>query len=365
MSLESYVLGLQKEQEARGFARVAQAGLASLSRLYEKGVLRRRAKDTARVVDAGIPVISVGNITAGGTGKTPCILYLADLLRQWGRHPAILTRGYKGGFEKKGGLVSNQERILASQKEAGDEPYMMAAKLTGIPVIAGRDRVVSAAAAKALGADVLLLDDGFQYWRLKRNLDIVLLDATNPFGGGHMLPRGLLREPMEALSRAGLFVLTKADQVSGEMLSEIKGRLLRYAPEVPVIVSSHQPSLLFPLHSWPQKGEAPKETEAFLLSGIGNPGAFRKTAEDAGLTVKGTMDLADHHSYEDEDLEKAVDLAQKAGASILVMTEKDAVKIKANCHWDTIKFPLFVLGITFRLDESGERLCTEKVEAVL
>lgn len=365
MSLESYVLALQKKRETKGFARMAQAGLSSLSRLYEKGVLRRRAKDSARVVDAGIPVISVGNITVGGTGKTPCILFLADLLKKWGHHPAILTRGYKGGFEKKGGLVSNQDRILVSQKEAGDEPYMMAAKLPGIPVIAGRDRVVSAAAAKALGADVLLLDDGFQYWRLKRNLDIVLLDATNPFGGGHMLPRGLLREPMEALSRAGLFVLTKADQVSEKMLSEIREKLFQYAPEIPIVVSNHQPSVLLSLRSWPQKGTSPQGKEAFLLSGIGNPGAFRKTAEDAGLTVKGTMELADHHSYQDEDLEKAAALAKDAGASILVMTEKDAVKIKANCHWDKIKFPLFVLGITFQLDESGERLCTEKVEAVL
>ncbi len=365
MSLESYVLRLQKETHATGLDRLAQGGLSALSHLYEKGVVSKRTKDTLRTVHAGIPVISVGNITAGGTGKTPCIMALAKLLIQRGRQPAILTRGYKGGLEKKGGIVSDKERILVTQKEAGDEPYMMAAKLPGVPVIAGRDRVVSAVAAKALGADVLLLDDGFQYWKLARDLDIVLLDATNPFGGGHVLPRGLLREPMEALSRAGLFLLTKVDQVSGAEISHIKEILTQYAPGVPVISSGHAPTALMPLSAWPNAGQVPKETDVFLLSGIGNPGAFQKTAVSAGLTVKGTLALPDHHSYTDGDLAKAEALAKAAGANAIVMTEKDAVKIKENCHWEGAKMPLFVLGITLQFEGDGERQCIEKVEAIL
>lgn len=365
MSLESYVLRLQKEANPKGLDRLAQDGLSALSHLYEKGVVSKRTKDTLRTVHAGIPVISVGNITAGGTGKTPCIMALAKLLTRRGRKPAILTRGYKGGLEKKGGIVSNWDTILVSQKEAGDEPYMMAAKLPGVPVIAGRDRIVSAAAAKALGADVLLLDDGFQYWKLARDLDIVLLDATNPFGGGHVLPRGLLREPMEALGRAGLFLLTKADQVSEAEISHIKEILAQYAPGVPVISSGHAPTTLMPLSDWPREGKAPEETNVFLLSGIGNPGAFQKTAESAGLTVKGALAMPDHHSYIDSDLAKAEALAKKASAGAIVMTEKDAVKIKENCHWEGAGLPLFVLGITLQFEGDGEHQCIEKVEAIL
>lgn len=366
MSLESYILRLQKDPSPSLPGRAVLGGLGALESLYRKGVLAKRAKEEKRAVHAGIPVISVGNITAGGTGKTPCIVTLAELLLERGRHPAILTRGYRGGLEKKGGIVSNRERILVSQKEAGDEPYMMAMKLPGVPVIAGRERVVSAAAAKALGADVLLLDDGFQYWRLARDLDVVLLDCTNPFGGGHLLPRGLLREPMDALYRAGLFILTKADQVEVEEMSRIKETLHTWAPDTPVITSGHQPSVLTALGDWPGKGETlPSGTPVVLLSGIGNPGAFRRTAEDAGLVVNASVSLPDHHAYDEGDLSRAEEAARQSGAKAIVITEKDAVKIKENLRWKDRRYPLFVLGIELVLYGNGETVCIEKVEESL
>lgn len=363
MSLESYILRLQNDPHPSLSGRAVLGGLTVLESLYRKGVLSRREKEERQAVHAGIPVISVGNITAGGTGKTPCIVKLASLLLEKGRRPAILTRGYRGGLEKKGGIVSDGTRILVSQREAGDEPYMMAVKLPRVPVIAGKDRVVSAAAAKALGADVLLLDDGFQYWRLARDLDVVLLDATNPFGGGHLLPRGLLREPLEALGRAGLFLLTKADQVEGAEISRIRDVLHTFAPDTPVITSGHQPSILTALGDWPGKGETlPKKAPVVLLSGIGNPGAFARTAEDAGLSVKASLALPDHHRYGDEDLRRAEETARRCGAKAIVITEKDAVKIKENLHWKDRACPLFVLGIDLVLYGDGETVCVKQVE---
>lgn len=367
MSLESYVLRLQQEPHPRGADWLAQKGLSVLERLYIRGVENRRKKECAQAVQTGIPVISVGNITAGGTGKTPCIMTLAEMLQKMGRHPAVLTRGYKGGLEKTGGLVSDRERILVSPQKAGDEPYMLACKLPGVPVIAGRDRVVSAAAAKALGADVLLLDDGFQYWRLARDLDLVLIDCTEPFGGQRVLPRGLLREPMTSLSRAGLFLLTKADQVPAERRQEIRESLAAYAPGVPVAESAHVPQSFTPLARWPVLSRFLPEqgTKAFLLSGIGNPEAFRKTAEAAGLAAAGSMQLPDHHRYTGKEIEQAVRQASQVCADCIVVTEKDAVKLKetlepAECRG----MPIYVLGIEMRLPADGEAVFQELLDQV-
>ena len=190
--------------------KIVLGGLELLAGIYEKGVVKKYEKAGRNARRMPIPVISVGNITAGGTGKTPCILKLAEMLHKKGHHPAILSRGYKSGLEKVGGVVSDGRSLRISQKLAGDEPYMMALKIPDVPVLVGRNRIISAEKAIKLGADILLLDDGFQYWDMKRDLDIVLIDCTNPFGYGYSLPRGLLREPMEALRRAHTFILTKS-----------------------------------------------------------------------------------------------------------------------------------------------------------
>lgn len=368
MSAEDYVLRVQRETNPSAADRLAQGALSLLEKAYIRGVTKRREKETAAAVRAGVPVLSVGNLTAGGTGKTPCIAYLASLLSDMGKCPAILTRGYKGGLEKKGGLVSNREKILVSQQMAGDEPYMLAKKLPGVPVIAGRDRTVSAAAAKALGADVLLLDDGFQYWKLSRDLDLVLIDATDPFGGGRVLPRGLLREPMDALSRAGLFLLTKAEQASTEEKEEIRETLSRCAPGVPVLECGHVPKSFTPLPTWPRLSQLPEEKiKTFLLSGIGNPKAFEKTAEEAGLIVKGSLSLPDHHSYTEADLQKASDEAKASGADCITVTEKDAVKIKENVDFTKKKFlPLCVLGIEMEFqNKEDEMIFKGKIEETI
>lgn len=365
MSLESYLRHLSEDEALSAADKAAAGGLSALEKIYIRGVLSKRKKETASAVHAGIPVISIGNITAGGTGKTPCIAALSEMLLAKGRHPAILTRGYKGGLEKKGGIVSDGKKILVSQKEAGDEPYMLAMKLPAVPVIAGRDRTVSAAAAKALGADVLLLDDGFQYWKLHRDLDIVLVDATDPFGGGHVIPRGLLREPMDALSRAGLFILTKESQVAKEKADAIRETLASYAPEIPVIASDHTPDTLTPIESWPEKDTAETPKKVFLLSGIGNPAAFKKTAEEAGLTVLGETALPDHHAYGASDIEKASAAAAGCGADAVVVTEKDAVKIKAGALEGKSRIPIWVIGIRMKFSGDGEMISIPRVEDIL
>lgn len=368
MSLESRVLRLMEEPHPGPAGRVALGGLALLEKAYIRGVTARRAKETARAVHVGIPVISVGNITAGGTGKTPCIMKLAALLARAGRSPAVLTRGYRGGLEKTGGIVSDRTGLRVTQAMAGDEPYMMAVKLPGVPVIAGRDRTVSAAAARALGADVLLLDDGFQYWKLARDLDIVLIDSTHPFGGGRVLPRGLLREPMDALRRAGLFILTKAGQVPKEDRAAIREALHAQQPEAPVLEADHTPQTFTPLAEWPAVRPIAEAAGAavFLLSGIGNPGGFRKTAEEAGFLVKGALALPDHHDYTEADLARASEEAAACGADVIAVTEKDAVKIKDRLAWEAAPHcPIGVLGIEMTFSGSGEAVFQKKAEEFL
>ncbi len=357
MSMESYVLRLQKEEHPSSAESVLQGGLSALASLYGRGVRARRTKEQMRAIHAGIPVISVGNITAGGTGKTPCIVSLAKWAIENGHNPAIISRGYKSKREKVGGVAADAFGIRLSQKEAGDEPYMLAQKLPGVPILIGRDRIRSAAAAKAMGANLLLLDDGFQYWKLARDADVVLVDATDPFGGGYLLPRGLLRERPEALQRASVILLTKAGQISETERESVKEKIAEYAPGIPVCEVDHTPATLTPLADWPKtRPLSEKDVETvWLISAIGNPAAFQKTAEEAGLKVLGGTVFPDHHAYTERDVAAAVREARNAGAEALVTTEKDAVKIKENLNLsEEEKRCIQVLGIEMMGDWVGK-----------
>lgn len=354
MSLESYVTGLMKKQHPGAADKLVLSWLSALEKLYLSGVEKKRRERTAAAVSAGIPVISVGNIIAGGTGKTPCIMLIAQKLLAKGRRPAILTRGYRSGLEKTGGIVSDGSRILVSQEMAGDEPYMMALKLPEVPILVGKDRLANVEKAKQLGADVLLLDDGFQYWQLRRDEDIVLLDATNPFGYRHALPRGLLREPLSALSRAGLFILTKSDQVEQAEADIIKRELDQMAPGKPVLSASHSPSAAVPFSTWKKRvHEGPLSAvegkKAFLLCGIGNPGAFETTAAEAGLVPAGGTAYDDHHAYTERDIHSAASEAKALGADLVVTTEKDAVKMLHLSGMETLDIPVYVLEIEMKI----------------
>lgn len=361
MSLESYVTGLMKNKNPKGLDSFALFGLEKLEGIYLSGVEKKRKAALAKAVQADIPVISVGNITAGGTGKTPCILLLAEELQKAGYKPAVISRGYRSGLEKEGGVVSDGRQIQVSQAMAGDEPYMMALKLPHVPILVGKDRITSMRKATAMGADVLLMDDGFQYWQLKRDLDIILIDCTNPFGYDHALPRGLLREPLSALERAGLFILTKSDQVHGVDVMEIKEKLADLVPHVPILTSCHSPSLVVSYDKWKRSCHEGSLAEAsmkkaYLLSGIGNPGAFLETAKSAGLRPIGQMAFDDHHHYTDEDVRNAISEAKAKGAEWIVTTEKDAVKLMQLASIEQAEIPFYVLEIAMTLQEGKEIL---------
>ncbi len=353
MSIESYVLKLQQEKNPGIIEKLVLEFLSGLSWLYGKGVNKRRIKAQKQAVKVSVPVISVGNITAGGTGKTPCIMKLVQILKQMGKHPAILTRGYRGKLEKVGGIVSDWDKILLSAQLAGDEPYMMAMKISHTPVLVGKHRTASAQNAINMGADILLLDDGFQYWKLKRDIDIVLIDCTNPFGGEHLLPRGLLRENLECMQRADIFILTKTEQVNSQIKDKIISRIKQWNDQAFIIKSEQKPAGVVTYENWkkniPIFLENIENRKAFLVSGIGNPSSFQTTSEMAGFIITGSINFPDRHCYVNTDIEKVTQMAIDSGADIILTTEKDAVKLMP-----ISSIPLYILKIEMNFSGCGE-----------
>ena len=297
---------------------VFRAAAAARGALYDAGVLP--------AADAGIPVISVGNLAVGGAGKTPVALAIAERLVAAGRRPALLSRGY-GATRADDRVVSDGTRVLLEAAEAGDEPVLLARRLPGLRVLCGPDRSALAARARALGADVLLLDDGFQHRRLRRDLDVVVLDASNPWGNGHCLPRGPNREPRSALRRAGLVWLGHADRAGEDDLAALRALAVRHTGRAPV-ESRHAPRALvdgrlertFPLADLSGRQVA-------LLTGVARPESVRRTVEGLGARVLASFDFPDHHRFTPADVEGALRGAEEAGATVLVTTEKDAVRL--------------------------------------
>lgn len=252
--------------------------------------------------EVGAPVVSVGNLAAGGTGKTPMIAWLARRLRSRGLRAGIVSRGY--GAEKRG-----------AEQAPNDEARMLADMLPDVPHLQDRDRVAAATRQVDRGLDAILVDDGFQHRRLARDVDIVLLDALRPYGlpapegGGDPveapLPRGLMREPMSALRRASVVVLTRVDAVDEAQLQRLERRIERVAPGVPVARAMHAP-VGYRDAADPERGRRALEDlaglELDLVSGIGNPGAFEATARGLGVQVKSHRRFPDHHPFGPEDL---------------------------------------------------------------
>lgn len=297
-------------------------------------------------------VISIGNITAGGTGKTPMTIYLAQLLQRLGYLPVIVSRGYGGSKEKTGGVLSDRHRIHMDVQAAGDEPYMMALKLHGIPVLVGKNRFrLGKLAIQKFDAQIVILDDAFQHIALERDLNILLLDATRPFGNGYLLPRGLLREPLRQARRADAFLFTRSESGSPAPgpcpTDRLKGERVvfqcRRVPELVTRIPAHRllekdlgcagdqagPSIL-------------KKQKVFAFSGIANNQGFRHMLESLGCRLTGFLAFSDHYPYTEQDLARIGHSARHAGADVLVTTEKDYVRLAGNA-----RFPidLLVLGI--------------------
>ena len=295
--------------------------------LYRVGLKRRHP--------LGIQVISIGNVTAGGTGKTPVTEIFARTLAAEGRKVAILSRGYR---RKEAPwwqrlftdvispplVVSDGKHVLLDSATGGDEPYMLASNLPGVAVVVDRDRVKAGRyAIKRLGCDTIILGDGFQYQKLKHSIEVVLVDSTNPFGNGNMLPRGILREPVRHLKRADIIFLTKCRGDVSAVVQEIR----KYNKTAEIVECTHAPKSLKDVWSreeFPLTWLEGKTT--CTLSGIASPKGFENSLRHLGAKVVWCERYADHHSYDSSEILYALNRTADMGADALVTTEKDAVR---------------------------------------
>ena len=291
-----------------------RGGLRLLSAPYGWATaLRNRLYDWGwkRSERAAVPVVSVGNLTVGGTGKTPCVEYIARFYRETGLLVAILSRGY------------------GAEHGPNDEALVLEENLPDVPHLQGADRVgLARAAVEELESEVLVLDDAFQHRRLMRDLDVVLVDATNPWGHGHLLPRGLLRESPRGLRRAGVVVLTRCDQVSEQERAELREQVRRLSPHAAVVETRHGPVELVNSEQETAGLDGLRARPVAAFCGIGNPEAFRRTLTDRGAQVSDFRTYPDHHPYSRGDVEELRRWAEGQPAdALLVTTQKDLVKL--------------------------------------
>ena len=309
-------------------------------------------------------VISVGNITVGGTGKTPMTIYVAHKLEQAGVRVAVISRGYKGGAEKDGGVVSDGRHILMDAEQAGDEPFLIASRLKNIPVIVGKNRFKAGLlAVSKFQPDVIVLDDAFQHLRLKRDIDLVLLDCARPFGNSHLLPRGKLREPVEALTRATACVLTRAQSGADEAVAKSVAGIKSLIPKIPIFTSFHDPYFytvksgvqtpLYEIDDFLSSHELEeiKQQKAFAFSGIARNDDFLRTVEKNGFDTRGNCEFSDHHRYSRNDLDRIIQNAQEVGAECLITTEKDHARI---AHQKPLSMDLVVVGVKITFGGGGD-----------
>jgi len=329
MNRETYIRIISGEATgiAASASRVALSAMSGLYRAFWKVRRAAYAIGLARSRRVGARVVSVGNITAGGAGKTPATIFFARKYLEEGRRVVVLSRGYGRETPMDAPLaVSDGKEILVSPGESGDEPYLIADKLTGVPVVVCAKRVIGAEyAIERFGAEVILLDDGFQHAAIARDEDIVVIDCTNPFGYGRLLPRGLLREPLAALRRATTFLLTRADACDPSEIVETLGRI---NPAAEILKSRHRPVRLVALGGGAEKPlESVSGVKALAVSSIGNPEAFEATLRRLGADVVQSLRFDDHHWYNSADVEAIKRAAEQSGAAHIITTEKDGVRL--------------------------------------
>ena len=314
----------------------------------------------------GCKVISIGNITLGGTGKTPLVQMLATELKQKGHKVAILSRGYKRKNKRYTCLTDKQAlyvkpasppacrqgRAGGRYEDMGDEPYMLSRRLIGIPVVVNKDRLKAAKTAISdFGADTLILDDGFQQWRIKKDLEIVAVDAVCPFGNSRMLPRGILREPLSCLRRADILVITKINLASNTQ--DTKDTLARLNPRALVVQAGHKPLGFYKLGDLSGNMFLPDEfskKQVSLVCGIADPASFEKLISQMGIEVGLTFRFTDHHNYTQNDINKIVNLCKQKGINNIITTEKDSVRLSA-ISYQLSAISYFVLRIESQILE--------------
>jgi len=318
-------------------AAVAYRGGLALRRLtYASGIMRTRRLSCR--------VVAVGNLTLGGTGKTPLVELIARYLRERGRRVAILSRGYGRRDGRVVRVVADGQRVLATPAEAGDEPYLLARRLVDVPVVVGPDRYHAGALALARFApDVLLLDDGFQQMRLAKDADVVVLDARRPWGFRGLFPRGTLREPPDALRRAHLVVLTHCG--GGADPGGAEAEVRRQAPAVPVVHADYEPEGVEDVRAGTLADVDVLRTQPCLaFAGIAAPWRFLETLIGLQVAPRDLVTFPDHHAYTAADVADLEARARAAGATALLTTEKDAVRLL-----DLGRFPLWALRVRLHL----------------
>jgi len=357
-SLVSLLDGSDRSFRAR-LIRTALLPLEGLHRLglavyllpFQTGMRRRHR--------LSVPVVSIGNLASGGTGKTPMTVAVAGLLKDLGLRPVVLSRGHGGNHERERGalLVSDGGPLpCATPEQAGDEPVLIARALPGVPVVVGRDRRVTGQfAIERFSPDILLLDDGLQFWQLHRDLDICLLGTRRPFDNGHLIPRGLLREPAFHLRRAGVVVLTRFARADAVQQTAARNWVNRHAPDALLLTGDHAPVGWVTDSGRVEWPEWVSGKNVRVLTGIADGAGFVEAVRGLGANVVDAQIHPDHHGFTDVDIRAAVGDPVDA----VVVTEKDAVKVAD--RWPLDGPPLWVLRIALRLDNPDalrERLAT-------
>ena len=298
------------------------SAVAARAALYERGWLRTHKLP--------IPVISVGNLTAGGSGKSPFTGWIASRLRERGFAPAIVSRGYGGSYAGPAALVSAGDGPLVDAATAGDEPVMLARQIAGVPIVVSRRRTAGAALAIArCGARCIVLDDGFQHRAIHRDLDLLLFDAADPAGNGWLLPAGPLREPLRAMRRAHAAILTRADRATPERETLARSLIARCAGSLPVFASRATPLDLLAQDQTPLPLDFLRGSRVAAFAGIARPEVFFEDLRTLGATVVSALPFPDHHRYSAQDRARIAEAGISGSVSLIVTTEKDMARLSA------------------------------------
>jgi tetraacyldisaccharide 4'-kinase len=363
-TFETFVLEVIFEERRGARAAFTRACLYSLSKLFQVAIKFRRFLYNVRLLrdsTLGVQVIAIGNLTVGGTGKTPVVEKFARELRDQGRNVAILSRGYRSKpqpvhewFLNKillredttpPRVVSDGKSLLLDSETAGDEPYMLASNLKDVVVLVDKDRVKSGRyAIEKFGCDTLLLDDGFQYWKLAgRRQDIVLIDRQQPFGNERLLPRGTLREPPSHLARASTIFITKSN---GDT-DELRRRITQFNPTAGIIECVHHPLYLEDVFTGQQLELALlKGRKVASLSGIAQPDSFEQSLVKLGAELVYAKRFADHHRFTQQEILNAINRGKKRQAETIITTQKDAVRFP---KLDRRDLPIYFMRVEIKI----------------
>ena len=363
-AVETFTLEVILEQRRGKRATTLRGLLLLLSKVFQVAVKGRRFLYNARILrdtTLGVQVIAIGNLTVGGTGKTPVVEKFARELKDQGRNVAILSRGYRSKpaplssrimnkltFREDSTpprVVSDGKSLLLDSDTAGDEPYMLASNLKDVVVLVDKDRVKSGRyAIEKFGCDTLLLDDGFQYWKLRgRRRDIVLIDCQQPFGNEQILPRGTLREPPSHLARASTIFITKSNRDT----KALRKRIAHYNPSAGIIECIHHPLYFEDVFTGERQGlELVQGNRVASLSGIAQPESFEQSLVDLNADLVYAKRFADHHRFTQQEILNAINRGKKRQAGAIITTQKDAVRFP---KIDRRDLPIFFMRVEIKI----------------